>query len=190
MRLLATACGLVVVAVAYGLVVAAPVPPPSDATVRSAELPRGWDLKEIEEATPPYGAAGTVHVLAWLVQVDDRPLRVETCLVLKDLGRESEHGRWCLAHLYRHPLGEDNTWRLPLPWVSPPPPLGPEEPVAISHAKRFKTRPKNKDVYTSLGDLRWRFNVDKGWKLVSCAVCERNWEAAVGEKPTRFFGDR
>src|SRR5262245_2458199 len=148
------------------------------------ELPPAWRLEEIEKATPPYGAGGRVYVLAWKVKEDDRPLRVETCLVLKDLGGEDEHGRWCLAHLYRHPLGKDNTWRLPPLWVSPPAPLGPEKPVDIDHAKRLKTKPGNKDIYDSLKEVQWQFALDKDWKLVGCAVCERAWEAATGEKPT------
>jgi hypothetical protein len=152
------------------------------------ELPRGWSLEEIEKATPPYGADGRIYVLAWKVVQDDRPLRVETCLVLKELTKESEHGRWCLAHLYRHPLEKDNTWRLPTLWVSPLPPLGPSKPVVIDHAKRFKKKPGNKEIYDSLKEVQWQFALDKDWKLVSCAVCERNWEAAIGEKATRFFG--
>ncbi len=151
------------------------------------ELPRAWDLAEIERATPPYGAGGTVYVLAWKVEEDNRPLRVETCLVLKDLGEDNEHGRWCLAHLYRHPLDKDRTWQCPF-WVSPPPPFGPEKPATIDYAKRFKTKPKNKDIYESLKDVQWQFALEKDWKLVGCAVSERTWEAAIGEKPTRFFG--
>ena len=170
--------------------VAAAAPVPNGARPKDAapsELPRGWDLAEIEEAAPPYGAGGRVSVLAWKVVEDDRPLRVETCLVLKDLGGEAKDRRWCLAHLYRHPLDKDPAWRLPPVWVSPPAPLGPEKAVVVDHFKRLKAKPGNKDVYDALGDVQWRFELEKGWKLVGCGVCEKTWEAATGERPTRFF---
>lgn len=162
---------------------------PAEDTVPN-ELPRSWDIKEIEKAAPPYGDGGgdRVFVLAWKIIEDDRPLRVETCLVLKELGAESKTGRWCLSHLYRHPLDKDNTWRLPPIWVSPPPPLGPEKAVAIDHLKRFKEKPGNKLIYDSLKEVQWSFTLDDDWKLVSCGVCERAWEASIGEKPSRFFG--
>jgi hypothetical protein len=191
MRYRQLACGLAV-ALACGVVAASPIPGDTltDEQKRSLELPRTWELKDIAAEAPPYGAEGKVYVLAWLIKEDDRPLRVESCLVLKDLGKDDEHGRWCLSHLYRHPDGRDNAWTLPPLWVSPPPPLGPKEPVAIDHAKRLKKKPTNKDVYEAAKDVQWRFAVDEGWKLLSCAVCERNWFAAVGEKPTRFFGGK
>jgi hypothetical protein len=177
---------------AAGVAATAPVRPDRtpDEVKRSLELPRTWELGEIADATPPYKTEGKVYVLAWQVREDDRPLRVESCLVLKVLEEPREHGHWSLAHLYRHPFGRDNVWTLPPLWVSPPPPLGPAEPVAIDHMKRFKSRPTNKDIYDSLKDVQWRFDLEPGWRWVGCAVCERNWEAAIDEKPTRFFGKK
>ena len=179
---------------AAALACAAAAPVPEDTLTeeqkRSLELPRSWDLRDIADEAPPYGAGGKVYVLAWVIKEDARPLRVESCLVLKDLGKESEAGRWCLSHLYRHPHGRDNTWTLPPLWVSPPAPLGPEKPVAISHLKRLKTKPTNKDLDAAAKEVQWRFGVDGDWKIVSCAVCERNWFAATGEKPVQFFGGK
>jgi hypothetical protein len=67
------------------------------------------------------------------------------------------------------------------------PPLGPKVPVANKYAKRLKEKPTTKVINDSLNDVQWTFAVKKDWKLVSCAVCEKTWEAATGEKPTRFF---
>jgi hypothetical protein len=60
----------------------------------------------------------------------------------------------------------------------------------LFHSERFKARPTNKDLYAALGfeQVNWRFDLEKGWQFVGCGVCERNWLEAVGEKPTRFFG--
>jgi hypothetical protein len=60
----------------------------------------------------------------------------------------------------------------------------------LFHAKRFKGRPSNKDIYGALSieDVNWRFELEKGWRFVGCGVCEKSWDKAIGEKPSRFFG--
>lgn len=154
------------------------------------ELPRSWNLEEIAKQTPPYGAEGRVHVLAWKVMVDDRPLRVESCLVLKVLDTDSDYGRWCLAHLYRHPGEKKPEWRLSMIHVSGEKGTKYFPGLNIMQAKRFKTRPGNKELYAALSieEVGWTFKQEKGWKFVSCCVCENTWKAAIGETPTRFFG--
>jgi hypothetical protein len=150
------------------------------------ELPRAWSLEEIAKATPPFGVRGRVYPLAWKVVEDDRPLRVESCLVLKDDGE----GRWTLTHLYRHPMAKDAAWRLSEIHVTGEPGTKYYPGLDILHVKRFAARPGNKDVYAALGleGLGWKFGPEDGWRFVGCGVCEENWRAALGEKPTRFFG--
>jgi hypothetical protein len=149
-------------------------------------LPRSWSLEEIEKQTPPYGAKGRVYVLAWKVMEDDRPLRVESCLVLKALDKNG----YSLAHLYRHPADKKPEWCLS--WLH----ITGEEGtkyfpgLEILHCKRFKNRPGSKELYASLSweDVGWSFEQEEGWKFVSCCVCEKNWQAVTGEAPTQFFG--
>jgi hypothetical protein len=154
------------------------------------ELPRSWSLGEIARQSPPYGTGGRVYVLAWKVMEDDRPLRVESCLVLKVLDADDGHGRWCLAHLYRRPLEKEPEWQLSMTHVSGAPGTKYFPGLMIHHSKRFVERPGNKELYASLSveDVGWTFEQEDGWKFVSCGVCEANWQAAVGEAPTRFFG--
>jgi hypothetical protein len=172
------------------LVALAPMssPFPGVKTVPDA-LPRSWSLEEISKAAPPYGAEGRVYVLAWTVVEDSRPLRVESCLVLKILNEESENGRWCLAHLYRHPVDQKAKWRLSLTHVSGEPGTKYFLGVDLFHAKRFDEKPGNKELYAALAfeEVNWNFELEKGWTVVGCGVCERSWQEAVGEKPTRFF---
>lgn len=54
-----------------------------------------WGAKEIGKQAPPYGVEGRVYVLAWKLIEDERPLRVDSLLVLSP-------GTW---HLGEH-LGE------------------------------------------------------------------------------------
>jgi hypothetical protein len=166
------------------------------------ELPRAWSLKEIANKTPPYGAKGRVYVLAWMVREEERSrsglslvlddarggFQVESCLVLKVLDEDDGHGRWCLATLYRHPGNEKPEWRLSMAHYGPKP--GAKSPVGhwVHHAMRLKTQPKNKELYAALPDLDWRFEQSRDWRYVSCCVCEKSWQEAIGERPTRFFG--
>jgi hypothetical protein len=151
------------------------------------ELPRSWSLEEVAKATPPYGVKGRVYVLAWRIQEDERPLRVESCLVLRVL--EKNKG-YCLAHLHRHPADKNPKWDLSISHVSGEKGTKYWPGLWIMHAKSFKNRPGNKEVYAALSweNVDWRFDLNKGWKIVSCGVCEKSWLEATGEKPTKFFG--
>jgi hypothetical protein len=155
------------------------------------ELPRSWNLEDIARKTPPYGAKGRVYVLAWKIMEDDRPLRVESCLVLKVLDEEKGHRRWHLVHLCRHPTEKKPEWELSMIHVSGGKGTKYYPGLWIFHSKMLKDRPGNKDIYAALGDedVGWSFGQEKGWRFVSCGVCEKTWQAAVGERPTRFFGN-
>jgi hypothetical protein len=162
--------------------------PPKESSLD--ELPKSWDADEIAEQTPPYAAEGRVYVLAWKVEGDDRPFRVESCLVLKVLQEDDGYGRWCLAHLYRHPAEDRPQWRLATTHFSGAKGTKYWPDLEVFHAKRFKDRPGNKEVYASLSreEVGWRFEAEAGMKLLRGGTCEKNWQAALGEKPTRFVG--
>ncbi len=151
------------------------------------ELPRSWSLEEIAKKTPPYGADGRVCVLAWKVVEDERPVRVESCLVFKVL---SKNKGYCLAHLCRDPAQEKAEWHLSMTHVKGEKGTKYYPGADILHAKRFEARPGNKELYGSLSfeEVNWSFEQETGWKFVSCGVCEKSWQAAIGEKPTQFFG--
>jgi hypothetical protein len=151
-------------------------------------------LKEIEDATPPFPPGNDkVYVLAWRITEDERPHRVERCLVLKVLDNPSERGRWCLAQLARVP--NDNL-ELMRSWMFATTHVAFMEGHELFpgfeyfHVKRFDHRPTNKDVYGSFGinEVNWKFDLEYDEKFVGCLVCEENWKAAIGEKPTRYFG--
>jgi hypothetical protein len=154
------------------------------------ELPRSWSLAEMTEATPPYRVEGRVYALAWQVVEDERPVRVESCLVLKVLEQEDGHGRWCLAHLYRRPDEEKPEWSVSMIHVTGKEGTRYFPGLWIHHSKRFQDRPGNKELYASLApeEVGWSFEQEKGWKFVGCGVCEKSWREALGERPTRFFG--
>src|SRR5262245_844909 len=83
-----------------------------DARPTADEIPADWSIAELSKATPLALDESRFYVLAWEVIEDDRPLRVEACLVLRVLDKDDGLGQWCLAHLYRHPGGNDRRWHV------------------------------------------------------------------------------
>lgn len=156
-------------------------------------IPSSWNLDEIARETPPYGYEGMkgVYVLAWAIREDDRPLKVEECVVMRVLEEDDGQGRWCLAHLWRQPDSRNAKWKLSTIHVSGAEGTKYWPGMWIHHAVRFKTRPTNKELYASLADglegVRWSFELDPGWRYIDCGVCEQNWQTVTGEKPTQGF---
>jgi hypothetical protein len=95
-----------------------------------------------------------------------------------------------LAHLYRHPAAKKPEWQLSMTHAAG----GKDDKDRIGrwffHSTRFKEKPGNKEVYAALRfeDGNWTFDLEDGWKFVGCGVCEKSWQEAIGERPTRFFG--
>jgi hypothetical protein len=155
------------------------------------ELPSSWSLEEIAKETPPYGCGPEgVYVLAWRIR-EDAHLRSESCLVMRVLEKDDGHGRWCLAHLYRHPNGKDPKWRLSTIHVTGAKGTKYFTGMWIHHAMRFKEQPTNKTLYAALSDriegVSWSFEPERDFPTISAGVCEQNWQKVTGEKPTRFF---
>jgi hypothetical protein len=150
------------------------------------ELPRSWSIDEIALQTPPYETPGRVYVLAWSITEDDRPLRVESCLALKVLA----DGRYGFAHLYRRPDQPADGWRIASTHVAADDPVNRPGRWLI-HTKLFDRRPTNREIYAAmkLEELDWQFDLKPSWRFVGCGVCEQSWLEALGEKPTRFFGN-
>jgi len=169
---------LLLVAGSTSSAAAPPAPVPS-------ELPRSWSLEEIALQAPPLVPAERVYALAWSIIEDERPLRVESCLVLKVFA----DGRHSFVHLYRRPDQPEAGWQIAMTHVAG------DEPATrpgrwVHHTKLFDKRPTNREVYAALkpAELDWKFDLENSWRFVGCGVCEQSWLAALGEKPTRFFG--
>jgi hypothetical protein len=94
-----------------------------------------------------------------------------------------------LAHLYRHPNDKQPEWRESMTHVTGAKGTKYFPGLWLFHCKRFETKPGNKEVYAALSseEVDWTFRLEGGWKYVGCGVCERSWQEAIGEKPTRFF---
>jgi hypothetical protein len=153
------------------------------------ELPRSWSLDEIAKETLPHGG-GLVYVLAWTILEPEKGLRIESCLALGVFDKDDGYGRWCLVHLDRFPKEKNPKWQESMAHV-----MGEKGTIYypglwIHHYKRFKKQPTNKDIYASLSwkGVDWDFGQPRGYQFVGCGVCEKSWEEAIGEKPTKFFG--
>jgi hypothetical protein len=149
------------------------------------ELPRSWSLEEIALQVPPLDSPGRVYALAWSIVEDERPVRVESCLALKVFA----DGRHSFAHLYRRPDQPESGWQIAMTHFAGDTPAT-RPGLWVHHTKLFDARPTNRQLYAALGvkELDWQFEPEASWRIVGCGVCEQSWLAALGEKPTRFFG--
>jgi hypothetical protein len=160
-------------------------PRPAAPVDLAAELPPDWRLEDIDRAMPPYNPGGTTYVLAWKIVEDERPFRVEQCLALKHTDQASD-GRWVIASLYRHPgRGLRNLWEVSV--LSAAPDLDFKERTKLQLSRTFKSRPGNEEVYAFMDGCRWDLSAEPGFKLIDGRVCERTWQAGVGERPTKNF---
>src|SRR5262249_55407689 len=141
------------------------------------ELPSSWNLADIDKAILPKSAKGRLYVLAWHIMEDHRPLRVESCLVLKEL----DDG-YCLVHLYRHSPEWNPAWKQSMIHVMGEPGTKNFPGMWYWGYKCFKERPGNKEVYASLGwdEVNWSFKLEKGWRCINCCVCTKAWQEATG----------
>jgi hypothetical protein len=152
----------------------------------SCGYPRSWKLAEIAAALSPLDPKDRTYVLAWKVVEDDRPLRIESCLVLKVLDRGEGY---MLGNLYRHPDDKKPEWNLAMTHVSFKEGTDGYPGLMYTHFQRFDARPRNDELYAALRfeEVNWKFEIEEGWKVLGCGVCNASWLEALGEEPTRFF---
>jgi hypothetical protein len=152
-------------------------------------LPRSFDVKKIEEDAPNSGVPGSFYVLCWHTSAwtyEGKEYRQESCLALRVFGKDKPE-RWDLYHLYRRPFDKDPSWHLSMRHATG----GEAGPTGRWYFdfKVFKSHPGNKEIYDSLSSsstgVNWRF--ERGDNCVGCGVCEKSWQEAISEKPTRFF---
>lgn len=154
------------------------------APVTTKEIPKAWRFDDIADAAPPRSDAGPTYVLAWKIVEDDRPLRVEYCLVLKELKKPTkEQGRWVVASLARNPA-KGREWNFETIWITPDPDF--KNPPFIMYVEEYKNRPKNQDIHRFMDKYRWPLGADRDWKLIDGGVCAA-WEKVLREEPTRSF---
>jgi len=155
------------------------------------KLPNGWQLDAISSAVPDpdgdadWSAVGTVHVLAWKVSQDDRPITVERCLVLKEFAKPGAASRWVLASVCQARPG---VWFLSeVQYLTAPEGGQPRHCVWVRHCKTFEARPTNTDVYAFMDEFEWGLAPRPGWRLLRGRVCTEVWRSVIGAEPTRFF---
>ena len=183
------------VKILLGLVLAAAAPFP----LRTDPPPAKWQTGEINDGLPHWWEPGSVHLLAWEVVADDRPVEYTQVLVLKHFDRPTENGgyRWVLAHLYHHPENPEHPWRGPL--RVPPPQLKGEAVPELTDAQVYgwtfyNAPPTDEQIETFLRDTSWTpdFDADRSppskmW-LAAGGVDPAAWNKALGrDVPPRLF---
>lgn len=159
----------------FFLLVGCSHPVPTAAT-QPCNLPADWDPIRIAHATPElYNAllqASEVRVLAWLIEEDSRPLRVDRALMWIHY-----ENLWFLSNLYRHPLyADDRDWH-----------LNTVTDVVYQGKISFSHPPTQADLNAFLRATWWDFKPDNGFWFLAAQVCTDNWTATFQEAPWRSF---
>ena len=112
-------------------------------------LPAGWNRDAIVAQALPLGP-GPAFILAWDIIEDERPVHLESALVLKALDK----GAYRLTHLYRR--------------------LDTDPGRMLFHSANFPHRPTTEELYAALApdQVDWKFEADSGFKLLSSKVVE------------------
>ena len=128
---------------------------------------------------PPTGAeivrdlssneATRAHVLAFMAEIDDRPLYVESALVAFEL----PGGGWRLAHVFRHP--DEELWKnwglscvLDAPFVA---------------SADFEHTPTKKQAEQFIRDTWWHSRPDTDFRLLRRDFFRERWQSSFGYVP-------
>lgn len=159
-----------------GTAAALAAPPKDNAAARSASgcarLPAGWKLDEMVAAFGPAKGA-TARVLAWQIDEDSRPLRVESVLLWLERPGGKGYG---LVNLYRHPQDKQPSWHLSMVYDAP-------------HVGfvLVRERPDRAVLDKFLVDTWWTFGPRDGFRLMGSEVCAAAWQQAFGKPPWRAY---
>lgn len=133
-----------------------------------------WDLAHVREFACAYACApegSKVHLLAWSVIQDRRPLRNHNAvLVVEHAGGT----RWTGVVMYRH--ATNAWWNVNISFHSPAEPI-----VDYDH------RPTPDEIYALLDDNGWQWAPDEDWDLPAGNVIDELWPVATGAAATKHF---
>lgn len=147
-----------------------------DAAAACERLPTGWLAREMIAVFQPYATTRvTVRVLAWQVDLDDRPLKVERALVWLRFAPEGKSPFFMLANLYRHPDAKGS-------WAK----AGVTD-VPHTAAERFDREPTRADLDKFLKDTWWYFKPSDGFRMTGSELCARAWQGSFGQAPWRSY---
>jgi len=115
------------------------------------------------------------YLLAFVSEIDDRPLFVELALVAVKM----KMGTWRLAHVGRNPretYKEARRWRLRYIYDA-----------HLSPSRDFGQRPSKDEVERFLHDSRWKFSAFPEFRIVRGRVFCETWERALGYRTNHQF---
>jgi len=121
-----------------------------------------------------YADVKTPILLAFLAEVDNRPLYVEDALLAMELTNHN----WRLANVYRHPKERADFRHWMVATVTDTPYTGKQD---------YDHRPTEADVEKFLKDTWWEFRASRNFRLLRGEVYSDNWKRAFGYQPNHEF---
>lgn len=179
---------------------AATPPPPAKAETPEAEVdfrkPPQTETNSFGDRVPVhFGADGMLEaafeaakhtdtearILAWMIEVDDRPLVVERVLLWFRIASKQGAPSYRLVNLFRHPLipgARGKEWHV---WTRSHVPPG---------VRSFPAPPTPGDLDDFAGFTDFDYDASDGFTLVDGQVCAGAWNKSFGSAPGRNFPTR
>lgn len=156
-------------------------PPETELNAFGDRVPVRFTLAPMLEAAlePAQRASAEARILAWMIQIDDRPLLVEYALLWIRVAPKNAAPTYRLVNLFRHPLDDDRDrreqWRL---WRRSHAPPG---------VRSFAAPPTLRELDDFTGFTDWDYDASDGFDLVDGQVCAGAWRKSFGSAPGRAF---
>jgi hypothetical protein len=151
-------------------------PPPSITDARGDRLPQDFQTDAMLLALRDDGAPveATARILAWSIEVDDRPLVVDRVILWVRYSNS-----WLLAHLYRHPLDSapNNTF-----WH-----VARVTDIAYTGQQSYSHAPTVAELDQFLKETWWKFQAEGGFRFLDAGICDDAWKEAMGSPPNHGF---
>ena len=145
------------------------------------EIPESWNLDEIVSAANRQ-ADNVVEsdILAWVVEEDDRPLNVESCILWFRLQHPSGKTIYRVCRLFRHPNWR-NRWRLSdFGLVCKSPPTS-SQILNFMDQTNWNWKVGNRDKGLGLDPATGNLIINSVFRFIDGRVCTNAWKRRTGQ---------
>jgi hypothetical protein len=108
------------------------------------------------------------YVLAFLAEIDDRPLYVESALVVLEL----RNHKWRMVHVFRHSKQEQEHWQIMFVFDA-----------YCAGSRDFDRPPTKAETEKFIRDSWWHSRPDHGFRLVRSDEFPAEWKTLFGYVP-------
>jgi hypothetical protein len=148
---------------------------------RGDRVPVAFDLDgmiaAVERVDPRRVSA---RILAWMIEIDDRPLLIQSALLWLRVESPDGPTRFRLARVFRHPLNTppgDKLWQ-----------LSEDDDGPRVGERSYRSSPTAAELELFLKATEWTFAATDGnYRVIDAEVCRNAWKELFGVEPEHEF---